>query len=217
MTVKGRPPLSNTRTSLPQTKSKFDLEPNPFEQSFKDNPPNSSRQQQQQHQQQTEAVTSPSLNYLLNGFSKPRRARSSSPHNDCRLSPAVIRGTPSASPSKVSLPGIASITSPTILNLTPDGISKISQATNYPQTQPNAPSSSSSSSVNSLSNFGWGFNSLGADSLRPDPLSPALLNGTSQGRMAHSGLTPLITTGHSNHGALTPTTQAIIAMLSSNE
>lgn len=214
MTIRGGPPLSNTRTSLPQIKSKFDLEPNPFEQSFKDNPSDSIQPTQPN-------TNSPSLDHLLNG-PRHRRTRSSSPHRpntDHQLNSPIIRHTPSGSLLKVSLPGINSITSPVILLNKGNGSNtpkSLSPPTSSSVSQPLQASLSVS-----MPSYGWSLGGLG-DSLRAGPLSPALLNGPAPVRAAHpvplSGLTPLIDLDNSNtNGAITPGTQALIALLSCND
>ncbi|KAA1076403.1 hypothetical protein PGT21_006040 [Puccinia graminis f. sp. tritici] len=213
MTIRGGPPLSNTRTSLPQIQSKFDLEPNPFEQSFKDNPTESAHHPQPN-------TNSPSLDHLLNG-SRSRKARSSSPphfSSENRLSPPVIRHTPGGSVVKVSLPGINSIASPAILvhhtgTSTPKSLSPPTLSTSH---------SAQSSLPVSMPPYNWNFGGLG-DSLRAGPLSPALLNGPAPARagnpVSHTGLTPLIDIDNNNNGngTITPGTQALIALLSGDD
>ncbi|PLW26785.1 hypothetical protein PCASD_23420 [Puccinia coronata f. sp. avenae] len=214
MTIRGGPPLSNTRTSLPQIQSKFDLEPNPFEQSFKDSPAEPIQPPQ------PNTTTSPSLDHLLNR-SQPRKARSSSPSthfsSENRLSPPVIRQTPGGSLVKVSLPGINSIASPAILlhhtgTSTPKSLSPPSLSHSQ---------SVQSSIPGSMPSYNWNFGALG-DSLRAGPLSPALLNGPAPVRstsnpVTHTGLTPLLDIDNNNaNGTITPGTQALIAILSGN-
>ncbi|WAR63002.1 hypothetical protein PtB15_18B84 [Puccinia triticina] len=220
MSIRGGPPLSNTRTSLPQIQSKFDLEPNPFEQSFKDNPTDPD---QNPHQPNT---NSPSLDHLLNG-SRSRKSRSTSPphfSSENRLSPPVIRHTPGGSTVKVSLPGINSIASPAILvhhtgTSTPKSLSPPSLSASQP----------AQSSLASMPPYSWNFGGLG-DSLRTGPLSPALLNGPAHVRadhsVSHTGLAPLMDIDNNNNnnnnnsngnGTITPGTQALIAILSGND
>ncbi|KNZ59421.1 hypothetical protein VP01_1734g2 [Puccinia sorghi] len=212
MSIRGGPPLSNTRTSLPQIQSKFDLEPNPFEQSFKDSPAEPTHPPQHN-------TNSPSLDHLLNG-SQPPKARSSSPTHfspENRLSPPVIRHTPGGSAVKVSLPGINSIASPAILlhhtgRSTPKSLSPPSQSTSQ---------SAQSSLPASMPPYNWTFGVLG-DSLRTGPLSPALLNGPAPVRASnpipHTGLTPSMDIDSTNgNGTITPGTQALLAILSGND
>ncbi|KAH9442930.1 hypothetical protein MJO28_014257 [Puccinia striiformis f. sp. tritici] len=213
MSIRGGAPLSNTRTSLPQIQSKFDLEPNPFEQSFKDNPAEPSHHHQPN-------INSPSLDHLLNG-SRPRKARSASPphfSSENRLSPPVIRHTPGGSAVKVSLPGINSIASPAIL-VHHTGTS--TRTSISPPTLSASQSAQQSSLAVSMAPYNWNFGGSG-DSLRAGPLSPALLNGPAPVRagntVTHTGLTPLLDIDNNNaNGLITPGTQALIALLSADE
>lgn len=230
MTVRsGGLPLSNTRTSLPQIKSKFDLEPNPFEQSFKGN----SSTEINNNNNNNLNFNSPSFNHLLNNNSsssttnhhhhhhhpRHRRARSSSPHHassnhDCHLSPPLLRNTPGGSLVKVSLPGIASIASPAILNH-----HSSSDQTRKSTSPPSASSSShqSNPAVSAISPFGWGFSSLGNDSLRTGPLSPALLSGPARNSLpTHTALNSLIGLGTPTNDAFTPGTSALLAIFSTS-
>ncbi|KAH9824743.1 hypothetical protein DFH28DRAFT_829812, partial [Melampsora americana] len=237
MTVRsGGLPLSNTRTSLPQIKSKFDLEPNPFEQSFKGNSSNelhssstttNNNNNNSNHHHLN--LNSPSFNHLLNNHhsshhhhhhpNRHRRARSSSPHHsssnhDCHLSPPLLRNTPGGSLVKVSLPGIASIASPAILNNHPSDQSRKSTS------PPSASSSSHQSNppINSISPFAWGFASLAQDSLRTGPLSPALLNGPARNSLpTHTALNSLIGLGTPTNDAFTPGTSALLAIFSTSD
>ncbi|EGG06893.1 uncharacterized protein MELLADRAFT_106426 [Melampsora larici-populina 98AG31] len=228
MTVRsGGLPLSNTRTSLPQIKSKFDLEPNPFEQSFKGNSSTDTNSSSNHHLN----LNSPSFNHLLNNSSsstqanhhqlnRHRRARSSSPHHsssnrDCHLSPPLFRNTPGGSLVKVSLPGIASIASPAILNNLPSDQSR--KSTSPPSVSASSSSHQSNPPITAISSFGWGFSSLGQDSLRTGPLSPALLNGPARNSLpTHTALNSLIGLGTPTNDAFTPGTSALLAIFSSS-